>query len=86
MTQTKEAKRIYYKFLNSILKDSGIIIKEFVGLNPMAISKQSEINCDLAKRSAIICVDEIIKENDNGGGRFERIKYWESVKNEIEKL
>ena len=46
------------------------------------------IDRDLAKKCALICVDEILRELEEkeDGYRMDRVEYWEQVKKEINKL
>jgi hypothetical protein len=48
--------------------------------------KAKELVDTFGKELAPKVVDEIINENERGGGRFERIKFYEEVKNEINNL
>ena len=88
MNPKDKAKKIYYKMLNELLKDSELIIKQYVGLNIQAISKQSEINCTHAKQCSLIFVDEIINSYKDCVYDYceKQRNYYEQVKAEIEKL
>lgn len=50
------------------------------------ITEKNIIDC--AKRCALICVDEILKEIEriDDGQTFIPYKYWQEIKQEIEKL
>lgn len=63
-------------------------IRKVIQKAPMAISYENERQ--IAIRSAIICVEEIVKAIDFDWMEVQNLdrehKYWEEVKKEIEKL
>jgi hypothetical protein len=58
-----------------------------LGLEKGSISKEGEWENYCAKQCALIAVNEILQDCDASSPfEVERIKYWQEVKNEIEKL
>jgi len=56
--------------------------QEYAGAN----SSIAEIGYEAGKKCALILVDEIINYSTNKCCEFQNVKYWEEVKQELEKL
>lgn len=71
MTPKEKAKELFYKFYG----------------NKSADLLETYLKADLAKMSALIAVNELLKDTD-ASSPFEeqRLKFWQEVKQEIEKL
>lgn len=63
------------------------LVDKFINLNSHKMSDYSRIEYPTAKQCALISVDElIIEKNKWENGSFYTSKYWDYVKQEIEKL
>jgi hypothetical protein len=81
MTPKEKAKELVKKYLLKIKIDT-----RTVGESDVIISN-GEIRIETAKHCALIAVDElIIEKNKWENGSFYTSKYWDYVKQEIEKL
>ncbi len=91
-TPKEKASELYYKILNTLLKENGNFVKDYVGLNLEAISKLSEITCLQAKQTTIICIDGMIDvigwatAQTPSYKHANSIKYWTEVKEEVLKF
>ncbi len=91
-TPKEKASELYYKILNTLLKENGNFVKDYVGLNLEAISKLSEITCLQTKQTAIICIDGridaigVASVHTPSYIHANSIKYWQEVKEEVLKF
>ena len=75
MTPKEKAKELYLRHR--------AIISEIQFLTGFVLMSQAK---DLAKKSALIAVDEILNTIEQIFETFEERKYWQEVKQEIQKL